>query len=144
MSDAVLVACPHCHTLNRFPQSRLSDKPNCGKCRQPIFSGHPLPLNSATFTNHVSKSNLPILVDFWAPWCGPCKSMAPAFAAASTHLEPRLRLAKVDTEAEQELAGRFAIRSIPTMILFKNGHEHARISGAMSTDQIIQWVQGQL
>jgi len=145
MSQAALVlACPHCQALNRVPGARLAQDPKCGKCHQPIFSGKPLALTAADFDRHALSSELPLLVDFWAPWCGPCLVMAPQFEAAAKTLEPRIRLAKVDTEAEPGLGARFNIRSIPTMVLLRSGREIARQSGAMGAGQIAQWANAQL
>lgn len=141
MSDSLHIVCPSCNAVNRLPEGRLQDGPNCGGCKQPLFEGKPLTLTSSNFQQHLVNSDIPLLVDFWAPWCGPCQSMAPAFSSAAQQLEPKLRLAKVDTEAEQALAAKFAIRSIPTLILFKGGREHARQAGAMSASDIVRWAQ---
>ncbi len=135
-----LVVCPHCATVNRIPDGRLSDKPRCGNCSAALFSGTPLELNGANFDRHLQRSELPLLVDFWAEWCGPCKMMAPAFAQAASQLEPRVRSGKVDTEAQQAIAARYNIRSIPTLILFRGGQEVARRAGAMSASDIASWV----
>lgn len=139
----MLLPCPHCHTLNRLPEERLAEQPVCGRCKQPLFTGQPLELNASTLALHLERGELPLLVDFWAPWCGPCRMMAPAFAQAAAHLEPALRLGKVNTEALPELGARYAIRSIPTLVLFQDGKEVARQSGALSETQIIQWVRSQ-
>ncbi|MCB2188852.1 MAG: thioredoxin TrxC [Deltaproteobacteria bacterium] len=144
MADLVHVVCPHCDAVNRVPAERAAKAPACGKCHQPLWSGAPLPLNGPRFSRHLAKSDVPVLVDFWAPWCGPCKMMGPAFADAARQLEPRVRLAKVNTEEEQNLAGQFGIRSIPTMVLFQNGREKARISGAMAAGAIVDWVRNQI
>lgn len=141
MSDALIVACPACHGLNRVPQQRLVDDPSCGKCGKPVFSGHPVALDEAGFRAHVERASLPVLVDFWAPWCGPCRMMAPHFEAAAKQLEPHVRLAKVDTEAQPALGARFGIRSIPTLMLFQNGREVARQAGAMGSADIVRWVK---
>lgn len=138
------IVCPHCDSINRVPDDRLVAQPKCGKCHQLLFTGHPIELSQGTFSRHLQKNDIPLLVDFWAPWCGPCQMMGPAFAEAATLLEPRMRLAKVNTEAEQMLGGQLNIRSIPTMVLFQNGREVARQSGAMNSAAIIQWVNGQL
>jgi len=136
-----IVVCPHCLAGNRVPAERLSEAPSCGKCHQPLFTGHPLPVNGAAFAAHTGKGSLPVLVDFWAPWCGPCKVMAPAFAQAAHMLEPNMRLLKVDTEQEQALANTHGIRSIPTLMLFSGGREVKRVSGAMDARHIAEWAR---
>ncbi|EXI86252.1 MAG: Thioredoxin-2 [Candidatus Accumulibacter regalis] len=141
MSTPKIVVCPHCHRPNRVPEERLGDGGQCGHCQSPLFDGTPTALNAASFDRHVERSELPILVDFWAPWCGPCRAMAPAFAAAARQLEPAARLAKVNTEEEQGLAARFGIRSIPTLVVFRNGREIARQAGAMDTASIVRWLR---
>jgi len=141
MSDALHVVCPHCDAVNRIPRQRLADAPSCGKCHKSLFEGHPLPLDEQRFERHIGRSDLPVLVDFWAPWCGPCRMMAPAFEAAATRLEPRARLVKVNTEEAQGLAMRFGIRSIPTLAVFRDGKELGRQAGAMDTAGIIAWMQ---
>lgn len=141
MTDALHLVCPHCNAVNRVPQARLNEGPNCGQCHRPVFAGQPIELGAANFDRHVGRNDIPVLVDFWAPWCGPCRIMAPAFVQAAGMLEPQFRLAKVNTEAEQALGGRFDIRSIPTLALFKAGREIARQAGAMSAADIVRWAR---
>ena len=141
MSDLLHIVCAPCGAVNRIPAARLVESPKCGKCRAPLFNAHPLELTSNNFHKQITRNDVPVLVDFWAPWCGPCKMMAPAFKEAAAQLEPGVRLAKVNTEAQQALGAEFGIRSIPTMIMFRNGREVARQSGAMGSADIVRWVQ---
>lgn len=144
MSDSLHIVCPHCAAVNRIPSARLGEGPKCGKCHRPLFAGHPIELDAAGFEKHVGRNDIPVLVDFWAPWCGPCKMMAPHFVQAAAQLEPQVRLVKVDTEAEQSLGARFGIRSIPTLALFRGGRELARQAGAMGAADIVRWARSQL
>ncbi len=141
MSDSLHIVCPHCEAVNRVPAAKLQEQPVCGKCGKALFTGQPLELDSAGFAKHMARSDIPLLVDFWAPWCGPCKAMAPAYAQAAQRLEPQFRVVKLNTEEVQDLAARYAIRSIPTLALFKNGREVARQAGAMNEAGILAWAE---
>ncbi len=140
MSDLKHIVCPFCSATNRIPAAKLNDGPACGKCHKALFNGKPLTLNADNFQQHINRNEIPVVVDFWAPWCGPCKMMAPAFEQASAELSPSIRLAKLNTEDEQAIAGQLNIRSIPTMVIFKKGREVARQAGAMSTADIKNWI----
>lgn len=138
------IVCPHCSAVNRVPAEKPAKDAKCGKCHAALFDGHPVALDSGNFKRHLTRNSIPVVVDFWADWCGPCKMMAPEFARAAQSLEPEVRFAKLDTEAAQSEAAALGIRSIPTMILFQNGREVARQSGAMPAGHISQWVRESL
>ena len=141
MTDSIHIVCPHCHTTNRLLSTRLVEHPKCGKCQRALFDGKPVALDTALFDLHLNKNDIPLLVDFWAEWCGPCKMMAPYFEAAAKLLEPEVRFIKINTESQQALAARYQIQSIPTLMLFAHGKEHARHSGVMSAQDIARWVK---
>ena len=137
------LVCPACGTTNRVPDERLHDGPVCGRCKEPLMAAQPVELDDARLPGFIADSGLPVLVDFWADWCGPCKMMAPHFASAATQL-PEVRFVKVDTEVSPQASARHQIRSIPTLILFRGGQEVARQSGAMASGDLVRWVQSQL
>lgn len=142
-NDPLHIVCPHCHGTNRVAATDLPRDPGCGKCHRPLFTGHPVALDEAAFAKHLARSSVPLLVDFWAPWCAPCRQMAPAFEQAASQLEPQMRLLKVNTEEAQDLAARLQIRSIPTLVLFAAGVEVARQPGALGGADIVRWAHSQ-
>jgi thioredoxin 2 len=144
VSDTLHVVCAHCNATNRVVRERLAQDARCGRCKAPLLEGHPFALTAAGFDRHVAADDLPLVVDFWAPWCAPCRMMAPAYEEAAAQLAPDVRLAKLDTEAEPAVAARFGIRGIPTLIVFRNGREVARQSGAMGTPQLVQWIRSHI
>lgn len=141
MPKTLQIACPKCITANRIPLDRLNDGPICGKCRQSLFTGKPSELNAGTFQRFINQTDIPVIVDFWAPWCGPCKAMAPTFSKIAEELEPSVRLAKLDTQAHERPAQQYNIRSIPTLICFQNGREVGRVSGALPESQLRLWIK---
>ena len=142
MSEPLVFPCPHCNGLNRIPGERLGDTPKCGRCKQPVLLSKPFELKQGDYASQI-KGDLPLLVDVWADWCGPCKSFAPVFEQAAAQLAGKCRLAKLDSEANQQLSAQLGIRSIPSLILFKNGREVARQSGAFPLPQLMSWLRSQ-
>jgi thioredoxin 2 len=144
-AETLHIVCPHCHTTNRVRAADMRNAPDCGHCHQTLFDGHPLALDASSFDKHIGRSHVPVLVDFWAPWCGPCRMMAPAYEQAAGLLEPQVRVAKLNTEEAQTIAARFNIRSIPTLALFVCGKEAARQAGAFRTAQdIADWTRSHM
>ncbi len=138
------IVCPHCAAVNRVAGGRDPSAARCGVCKAALFDGHPVDADAAMYARQIARSGVPVLVDVWAPWCGPCRMMAPAYAAAAVQLEPEMRLIKLNSDAEPDVAARLGIRGIPTMILFRDGREQDRVSGAMNVHQIVEWARGHL
>lgn len=141
MENLVHLTCPHCDAANRIPMQRLSESPNCGRCHKPLFTGHPLTMTDANAQSLIARTGIPLVIDCWASWCGPCQQFAPVFEQASAAFEPRLRFAKLDTDAQPQTSAHFQIRSIPTLIVCRGGREIARQSGAMPYGAFSQWLQ---
>ena len=144
MSQSRHLVCPHCEAVNRVPAAKLSAAPKCGRCKEPLFTGVPVELSDQTFERHLKRNDVPMVVDFWAPWCGPCKMMAPHFKSVTAEMEPQARFAKLNTEQAQRTAAQYNIRSIPTVAVFHNGREIARQAGAMDARMLRQWIESQL
>ncbi|MDA9406102.1 thioredoxin TrxC [Bradyrhizobium sp. CCBAU 45384] len=140
-TEARHIVCPHCTSINRIPARRDARQAKCGRCRQLLFTGHPMPVSTGSFATHIQRNDIPVVVDFWAAWCGPCKAMAPVFERAAGELEPELRFLKVDAEAEAELAARYNIQSIPTVMLFHKGNVVAQRAGAVGLEALRQWLR---
>jgi thioredoxin 2 len=138
---SALIVCPHCDTVNRLPKGRPTSEAKCGNCHQPIFTGQPVSVSAKSFEKHLRNDAVPLVVDFWAAWCGPCKYMAPVFAAVAAEMEPDIRFLKVDTEAEQQLAAHYQIRSIPTLMMFRDGKIVAQSAGAMDANALRNWIR---
>jgi thioredoxin 2 len=144
MDESLHIVCPHCDTTNRVISTRLVENPRCGKCKHALFMGRPVELRTSTFQKHIGNNQIPVLAEFWAPWCGYCQRMTPVFVQAAARLEPRIRLATVNTQTEQALAGQLNVSGVPTLILFKGGKEAARQSGAMDLDTLMAWVKSRI
>ncbi len=144
MSQAKHVVCPHCDAVNRIPADKLDNRPTCGRCKEALFTGTPVDLTDQTFSKHLKRNDIPLVVDFWAAWCGPCKMMAPHFKTVTAQMEPNARFAKLNTEQAQKVAAQYDIRSIPTVAIFRAGREIARQAGALDAGRLSRWVQSQL
>jgi thioredoxin 2 len=141
MKEFVHIVCPACESVNRVAHARLTEGPKCGTCKQPLFSARPMELQSGNFQKQIERNDIPVVVDFWAPWCGPCQMMAPTFAQATAQLEPWMRLGKLNTDKEPDIASQFRIRGIPTLIVFKDGREMVRQAGAMDLHTLVRWAR---
>lgn len=141
MTESLHIVCPDCNSTNRVPGDKMQQGATCGRCKSKLFKSKPVELTAQNFLTHIAKNDIPVIVDFWAPWCGPCKMMIPTFEQAAKQLEPYVRLAKVNTETEQNLAAQYRIQSIPTLAIFKNAHEVTRTAGAMDLNSLVNWVK---
>jgi len=141
MNDLIHIVCSHCNGTNRIPKDKLQSEPNCGRCKKPLLDTTPVELTKDNIAQHLEKNDIPVIIDFWAPWCGPCKIMGPNFEQASRNFKGKVRFAKVNTEDQQSLGGYYNIRSIPTLVLFKQGKEIDRVSGVLDANQLISWIQ---
>ena len=144
MSEFTHIVCPHCNGTNRIPTGKIPEEAKCGRCKQSILDTKPIELNTDNLEQHLQKNDIPVLIDFWAPWCGPCKIMGPNFEQASRSFKGRVRFAKINTEDQQSLGGHYNIRSIPTLVLFKGGKEVDRVSGALDANQLIAWINSKI
>lgn len=143
-AESIHITCPHCEAINRLPHNKLTQHPNCGKCHQQLFVGKPLELTNVSFSTVIKNTDVPVVIDFWAPWCGPCKMMAPIFEQVAKIIEPQARLAKLNTETAQSIAANYGIRSIPTLIVFKKEKEVARQAGALDQNALTQFIQANI
>ena len=144
MSEFTHIVCPYCNGTNRLPSNKISQDVKCGRCKKPIFDTKPITLTTDNISQHLEKNDIPVMIDFWAPWCGPCKVMGPNFEQASRNFKTKVRFAKVNTEDQQSLGAHFNIRSIPTLVLFKEGKEVDRVSGALDANALISWINSKL
>jgi thioredoxin 2 len=144
MPETQQLVCPHCHVINRVASDRIADGPICGECKEPLLDGEPLDLTSDTFDRHIGNSDWPVLVDFWAPWCGPCRMMTPIIHSAAKELRTTMRVAKLDTEAEGQIAARFGIRSIPTLMVFHRGKVLLQRTGGTDLASLLKWAKSAL
>ena len=139
--EKIRIICPYCDAINAVPKARPAKAAKCGKCPQPLFAGSPVDLDSARFDRHVSRSDIPVVVDFWAPWCGPCRAMAPAFEQTARELEPHMRLAKVDIDKAPDIAAQYGVQGVPTLVVYKNGKAADRQVGALPASQLRAWIE---
>ncbi len=144
MAQVRQIVCPHCAAINRVPAGKEARQARCGACHRALFDGHPAATDGAQFDKHRRANDIPVLVDVWAAWCGPCRSMAPMFEQAAAELEPDVRLVKLNADEEPRIASELGVAALPTMLLLRGGREVARISGAMSARQIVSWARSQL